>query len=463
MNWHNLSNQDFDANIKGYMDKTSVPFDPASWNKMSQKLDALPPGSNSNGTGSYVLLMVVLLLATLFFWNVSSFPKTSLVSHTNSVDQAFDNSTQPDKSMSHLENESGKSEQDGPQNKISSNSTTPEKLTSPSESESSISVPNRHEDKISKDTHSNPIKTEAQPSLKIDENITRSSIVLSSENPQGTTIISSEANAANSKKVSSLVNNQSKQSKIQSRPSKNQSGQSMNFVRPLGPSINSSLQIVVPGSIEESVIRVTEQAPVIESTPSPWVLGFSYAPDLSMVGSSGVSNPGTNLFLSIEYKLNSRWSLQSGVAYSRKVYKAAGEDYNPPEGFWHYGMVPDATDATCDIIDIPINLRYYISPSKRNRFFASTGISSYLMLTEEYYYHYEEDYGPNLVEEWNVKNENQHFFSIYNLSIGYQRSLGAGWSLEVEPFVKVPLAGVGFAEVELWSTGAWFSVNYNFK
>ena len=85
------------------------------------------------------------------------------------------------------------------------------------------------------------------------------------------------------------------------------------------------------------------------------------------------------------------------------------------------------------------------------------------MLTEDYYYHYEDQYGPNLLKEWTVNNENQHFFSIYNLSLGYQRSVVNSWSLEVEPFVKVPLAGVGFAEVDLWSTGAWFSVKYNFK
>lgn len=447
MNWHNLSKQDFDANIKRYLDNTSVPFDPASWNKMSQKLDGLPPGSNSNGTGSYVLLMVVLLLASLFFWNISSFPKTSLVSHTNTVNQTFNNSTQPDKLMSHLENESGNSVQNSRKDKISSNSTAPEKLTAHLESESNNSTQNRHEDKISNDTHGNPIKTEAQSSIKIDENITKSSTVLSSDKSQGTTIRSSGTYAANSKEGSSIVTNQA--------------GLIKNFVRPHGPNIKSSLQIMVPDQIEDRLVTVPP--PVIESTTSPWVIGFSYAPDLSMVSSSGVSKPGTNLFLSLEYKLNSRWSLQSGVGYSRKVYQAAGEDYNPPEGFWHYGMVPDVTDATCDIIDIPINLRFYINPSKRNRFFASTGISSYLMLTEEYYYHYEDDYGPNLVEEWNVNNENQHFFSIYNLSIGYQRSVGDGWSLEVEPFVKVPLAGVGFAEVDLWSTGAWFSVKYNFK
>jgi len=479
MNWHNLSNQDFDANIKRHVDNTSVPFDPQSWNKMSKKLDGLPPGSNSNGTGSYVLLIVILLLATLFFWNIRSFPKTDLVSHTNVIDQISNNATQPEKLAPNSENETNNSGQDSHNNKISNNATQPEKSASNSENETNNSKQDSHNNKISnnstqleqltphleietsnatqqshkeeipKASHGNTINSETRSGIKIGANNTSGPTVLIAGKAQGSTFESSKGYAANSQEESSIVTNQAERSK--------------NLVSPHGPSIKSSLQIMVPGLIEDSVILAVEQPPVIESTSSPWVAGFSYAPDLSMVGSSGVSKPGTNLFLSLEYKLNSRWSLQSGVAYSRKFYQATGADYNPPEGFWDYGMVPDVTDATCDIIDIPINLRYYINPSKRNRFFASTGISSYLMLTEEYYYHYEDDYGPNLVEEWNVNNENRHFFSIYNLSIGYQRSVGDGWSLEVEPFAKVPLAGVGFAEVDLWSTGAWFSVKYNFK
>ena len=85
------------------------------------------------------------------------------------------------------------------------------------------------------------------------------------------------------------------------------------------------------------------------------------------------------------------------------------------------------------------------------------------MLSEDYSYEYEYNYNPDLITSWSVKNENQHFLSIYNLSVGYQRALGAQWFIEIEPFIKAPLAGVGFGEVDLWSTGSYFSIKYNFK
>lgn len=217
----------------------------------------------------------------------------------------------------------------------------------------------------------------------------------------------------------------------------------------------------LPDQIKGANLNI-EDPPVVKASSSPWFLGFGYGPDVSLVGFSEVTRPGTNLGILLEYQLNRRWSINSGITYSRKNYTAKGEDYHPPKGFWDYGIVPDMTDATCEVIDIPINIRYYIRPAKSNRLFASTGLSTYLMLTEDYKYQYGRDDPQHLVLSWSGKNENQHYFAIYNLSVGYQRSMGKQWFLEIEPFVKLPLTGVGFGEVDLWSTGASFSLKYNF-
>jgi hypothetical protein len=195
---------------------------------------------------------------------------------------------------------------------------------------------------------------------------------------------------------------------------------------------------------------------------SPWSIGFGYAPDFSLVGSGGATSPGTNLGFAIEYRLGDRWSLQTGLTYSMKRYEAAGEDYNPPPGFWYYGREPDNAEGECDVLDIPLNVRYYFKPQRNHRFFASTGISSYLMLTEEYYYEYDGYQSPDQVDSWSGRNENQHYFGVYNLSVGYQRSFGNRWALEIEPFIKLPLGGVGFGRVNLWSTGSTFSLKYRF-
>ena len=59
-------------------------------------------------------------------------------------------------------------------------------------------------------------------------------------------------------------------------------------------------------------------------------------------------------------------------------------------------------------------------------------------------------------------NENQHLLSILNLSAGYERSLGPRWSIQAEPYFKLPLSGVGAGKMRLASAGVFFGLKYGF-
>ena len=202
------------------------------------------------------------------------------------------------------------------------------------------------------------------------------------------------------------------------------------------------------------------EPPIVANESSKWSLGLGFAPDLSLVGFSEVTSPGTNFAMTVDYQLGGGWSIQTGAIYAKKIYTADGEDYKPPSGFWTYGVVPDYVDATCNVIDIPLNVRYSFKQKRNHRFYVSTGLSTYFMLREDYEYDYE-PYNPALPSEWHAKNESQHFLGIYNLSLGYQRAISPNFSLEIEPFIKAPLTGIGFFNVNLWSTGTLFSIRYH--
>ena len=77
MNLHNLSEKDFDAEIKRHLENSSVPFDPLSWDKMSQELDSVFPKTDNGDSRLFELLVVALLLSSLFFWSVGTFPQTT--------------------------------------------------------------------------------------------------------------------------------------------------------------------------------------------------------------------------------------------------------------------------------------------------------------------------------------------------------------------------------------------------
>jgi hypothetical protein len=188
-------------------------------------------------------------------------------------------------------------------------------------------------------------------------------------------------------------------------------------------------------------------------------IGVMVSPDLSSIGLPGRLTPGTNAGVQLEYRLTNRFRVGVGAIHSVKLYSAKVEDYTVPYGFWTYGVKPSGIDANCKILDLPVHLRFDALRRARYNAFVSTGLSSYIMLSERYGYRYP-TYNPYLRPEWHGKRTGEHYLSVVNLSVGYERNLSRRFSWQVEPFLKLPLGGVGFGKVKLGSSGVFVSVKY---
>ncbi len=184
------------------------------------------------------------------------------------------------------------------------------------------------------------------------------------------------------------------------------------------------------------------------------------SPDLSSVGFFNAAVPGTNAGVRLEYRLSNRSSVNAGLVHSVKNYSAKPEDYHPPYGTWGYGRKPSAIDAKCKVLDIPLNLRFDAIRQPKYTLFVSNGLSSYIMLSERYNYTYDV---PNsyLIQRWTGRRTGNFYFSVYNVSMGYERQFNKRFSWQVEPFLKLPLGGVGFGKVRLLSTGVFFTAKYH--
>jgi hypothetical protein len=187
--------------------------------------------------------------------------------------------------------------------------------------------------------------------------------------------------------------------------------------------------------------------------------GVMVSPDLSSIGLSGHLTVGTNTGVQLEYRLTNRFRVGVGALYSVKLYSAEVEDYTVPYGFWSYGVAPSEIEANCKILDLPVHLRFDALRRARYTAFVSTGLSSYIMLSERYGYYYP-TYNPYLRPEWRGKRTGEHYLSVVNLSVGYERDLGRRFSWQAEPFLKLPLGGVGFGKVRLGSSGVFVSLKY---
>ncbi|WP_277482257.1 hypothetical protein [Catalinimonas alkaloidigena] len=214
------------------------------------------------------------------------------------------------------------------------------------------------------------------------------------------------------------------------------------------------------------LLGVTETAPAQEDVVvnrrqlvNRWGISFALSPDLSSVGFQDIHNVSTKAAIQLEFFVLPNLSVSSGAVFTKKVYSASPDDYQQK---YQYKNIPVGINGQCQVLDIPLNLRWYALSGAKSRFFISGGLSSYMMLTEDYEYVYKESgkYGKYYSRDYGYKHENNHLFKVANISLGYERALGNHWAMQVEPFVKLPLAGVGEGSLKLSTLGTFLSVHY---
>jgi hypothetical protein len=185
----------------------------------------------------------------------------------------------------------------------------------------------------------------------------------------------------------------------------------------------------------------------------------SAGPDVSKAQNSKAGQVTMAWGLGIAYTLN-RLTLKTGVFSANKIYWAGPDDYKlsytPPPNLKFMGA-----DANCRVIEIPVKLSYNFAVKNRSNWFAGAGISSYLMKREDYSYEFKSNNGSSYYHSYETKNENKHYFSVLNLSGGYSYQLSNTVSISAEPYVEVPLTGIGAGKVHLNSGGILFTVGVN--
>ncbi|TGD81226.1 outer membrane beta-barrel protein [Hymenobacter wooponensis] len=190
-----------------------------------------------------------------------------------------------------------------------------------------------------------------------------------------------------------------------------------------------------------------------------FLVGIVGGPELSAVLPSPSPRAGGTVGLVAEYRLTSRLRVRTGLLRSVKRYGARGTDYRPPAGYWTWRIPVDEVDANCRILEIPLDIRYEILPRAGYSFYASAGLTSLIMRNERYTYHYELN-GDYVARTWSYPNGGKQALQMLRLAAGYERHVAPRWVVQAEPFLNVPLNGVGFGQMRLSSTGLLFGLRY---
>ena len=187
-------------------------------------------------------------------------------------------------------------------------------------------------------------------------------------------------------------------------------------------------------------------------------LSFSAGPDISYVELNKPGKVTLSYGVGLSYTFVKKLTLQAGFYVAKKLYSADSADYHAPDAFWNtYPNMDNTVDANCKLYEVPVKLMYNFGQKRHHNWMAGAGISSYFMKNETYNYSYTFA-GIVFPKSYSINNENQHNFSVVTLSGGYQYNLSPRVSFSAEPYVKVPLKGVGFGKVHLKGAGVMFNV-----
>ena len=203
----------------------------------------------------------------------------------------------------------------------------------------------------------------------------------------------------------------------------------------------------------------TEKKREPERKSRRFYLGAVAGPDISTVKFEESSDVGFSAGVVGGYNLTKKWALETGLLWNRKNYYSQGKHFNTSKL-----KLPSHTniiyaEGYCNMFEIPINVRYQFAHGKKHHWFAAAGSSSYLMQKEDYHYLYER-YNVHYYNNKSYRSASKNWFAVANISAGYVFEKTNGINIRIEPYLKLPIKGMGVGSLPITSTGIQVGITY---
>jgi hypothetical protein len=217
------------------------------------------------------------------------------------------------------------------------------------------------------------------------------------------------------------------------------------------------------GSTGSNLVNGAPKQTAKKDSHSRFYVGLLVAPDISTVKFQSVKGVGITAGALLGYRLSSRISLETGLYYDSKKYYTKGEYFSKKNmNGWLNNVDLLDVNGACNMLEVPVNLRYNVLITKKSTWFATTGLSSYFIFKEAYNYSYVYNgYAGESKHTYN--NPSQNWFSIINFTAGYEHTIGKVGNLRLEPYLRIPLSGMGTGSLPIFSSGLNVGITRDIK
>jgi hypothetical protein len=220
--------------------------------------------------------------------------------------------------------------------------------------------------------------------------------------------------------------------------------------------VNGFPHVSSPGSISAGYDPlVKQQQPIrVNNKTKRIYLGLMAGLDASSIHFQKVQNTGYDFGAIVGYHINPRLSVEAGAFVDRKFYYTEGQYFNSAKLYMPPNSKITEVYGNCRMIEIPVAIKYDFIQKRKVTWFATAGISSYLMKKEDYAYeYYYGNSGTYATHRWIYDNSANNLFSVLNISAGYSRPLGRIADLRIEPYLRLPFRGLGYNSIKFSSAG----------
>ena len=187
-------------------------------------------------------------------------------------------------------------------------------------------------------------------------------------------------------------------------------------------------------------------------------VGLIAGPDFSTIKLQSVKKTGINFGFIAGYKINNRFSVETGILKDKKFYSSKGQYFSTKNIYLPPNATIEFVDGECNMIEWPLNITYSFRQRKRSGLFASAGVSSYFMKDESYVYDVSRN-GYRYPYSYKYKNKSTALLAAINISAGYTYKMGKIADLRIEPYIKLPVGKIGTGELPIQSVGVMVGVS----
>lgn len=190
--------------------------------------------------------------------------------------------------------------------------------------------------------------------------------------------------------------------------------------------------------------------------------GLTAGPDFSKVQGGPFNGPGFGAGIIGGYKINSSFFLETGISIDTKYYYSNGNIFNKAAASMPDEMIINNLESRTRILEIPLNVGYLFYGKKNTNLFVATGIAAYIMTKEKNNYNFTENGSPGKMVGIYEKN-NLKMPAVFDISAGLEERLSKLVNLRIEPYLKLPLQGIGVGKLPVTSAGIQVGITRQLK